>query len=235
MFRIVICDDEATSLAFNQKMTEKILEEARIDYTIDTFSDMDSMINAAKENEAQKQPYDLLLSDVLTPGITGIDAAKKLRALGGKMDIVFISSTTDFALEGYNVKAIRYLTKPVEQNKLKECLLEAYEKAVMNAKILVPSGDKTYRVAVKDIFYVESDVRDVIIHLKSQTLSMRTRFMDVQELLPSTLFAKCHRSYMVNMSKISDIRRYTITMKNGDEVPVSQQLYKETKDRFLND
>ena len=106
MFKVAICDDEMTSLMINQALTEQVLEEANIEYEITTFEDMQSMIKGVMDDNAD---FDLLLSDILAVGMNGIEAAEEIRRLGDKLPIVFISSTAEFALEGYRVNALRYL------------------------------------------------------------------------------------------------------------------------------
>ena len=110
MFKIAICDDEMTSLMINKALTEQILEDAHIDYQITTYEDMASMIKGVLDESAD---FDLLLSDILAVGMNGIEAAEEIRRLGDKLPIVFISSTAEYALDGYRVNALRYLQKPV--------------------------------------------------------------------------------------------------------------------------
>ena len=122
MFKVAICDDEMTSLMINQALTEQVLEEANIEYEITTFEDMQSMIKGVMDDNAD---FDLLLSDILAVGMNGIEAAEEIRRLGDKLPIVFISSTAEFALDGYRVNALRYLQKPVQIDKLKEACITA--------------------------------------------------------------------------------------------------------------
>ena len=124
MYRVVICDDEATSLQINQILTEQILEEEGIEYEIVTFEDMRVMTEALSDEKAE---YDVLLCDILAVGMNGIEAAKELRRLGEKLPIIFISSTAEYALDGYSVNALRYLQKPIDLEKLREGLKEAYQ------------------------------------------------------------------------------------------------------------
>ena len=106
MFRVAICDDEATSLQLNTILVETILKEEGISYELRTFDDIETM---SEELSRPGQPYDVLLSDILAPGMNGIEAAERLRGIGERLDIIFISSTAEFALEGYKVNALRYL------------------------------------------------------------------------------------------------------------------------------
>ena len=229
MFRVAICDDEATSLKLNTVLTEKILKEEGIEFEIQTFEDMETMTEAVTKTG---QPFDVLLSDILATGMNGIEAAERLRKLGDKLDIIFISTTAEYALEGYRVQALRYLQKPVDIEKLKEALLQAYRKHSHKDSLSLTSEGKVYNINFKDILYIESSGRDVEIVLKYRKLLSHGKISDMEKLLPTESFFRCHRSYIVNMREVETIERYQATMKNGDTLPISQQQYSETKSRL---
>lgn len=229
MFRVAICDDEATSLKLNTMLTEKILQEEGIVYEIKTFEDMGSMIDTLSKAE---KPFDLLLSDILATGMNGIEAAEKLRQLGEKLDIIFISTTAEYALDGYRVQALRYLQKPLDIEKLREAVLQSYQKQAHKGGLSISSEGKVYNISFKDILYIESSARDVELVLKYRKLVSHGKISDMEKLLPTNKFFRCHRSYIINMDEVETIERYQATMKNGDIIPISQQLYSETKSRI---
>ncbi|HOO80732.1 MAG TPA: LytTR family DNA-binding domain-containing protein [Lachnospiraceae bacterium] len=229
MFRIAICDDEATSLKLNTILTQKVLQEEGIAYEIKTFVDMNEMTEALASTV---QPFDVLLSDILATGMNGIEAAEKLRTLGEQLDIIFISTTAEYALEGYRVQALRYLQKPVDIEKLREALLLSYEKNQNKEGISISSEGKVFNVSFKDIIYIESDARDVELVLKYRHMVSHMKISDVEKLLPEKRFFRCHRSYIVNLDEVQTIERYQATMKNQEIVPISQQQYSEIKNRM---
>lgn len=232
MFRVAICDDEATSLVLHKSLTEKILREEHVEYEIDTFESMNELLDVMVKTGAKKS-YDVLLSDILTNEINGIDAAKRIRLLGDNIDIIFISSTAEFALDGYQVQALRYLQKPVDIEKLREAILLSAQKRDIKdgLRLVVDSREMTFKY--DDIYYVESCGRDVEICLEGDRYLTHEKISDMEKILPQDIFFRCHRSYIVNISKIEHLERYDITMKNGDYVSVSQQLYTETKAKYL--
>lgn len=229
MFRIAICDDEATSLKLNVALTEKILKEERIEFEIVTFDNMRKMLETLTK---PAQPFDILLSDILTTDMNGIEAAEKIRELGEKLDIIFISTTAAYALDGYRVQALRYLQKPVDIEKLREALLLSYKKNASREKISVTADGKVHNVNFRDIIYVESDARDVHIVLEDKILITHMKISDMEKLLPKEHFFRCHRTYIVNLAAVEHMERYQATMKNGDLVSISQQMYTEMKTKF---
>ena len=233
MFRIAICDDEMTSLMINKALTEQILEEENIEYSITTFDDMYSMLKGVSGSDCD---YDLLLSDILAVGMNGIEAAEEIRKLGDRIPIVFISSTAEFALDGYRVNALRYLQKPVDMNKLREALLEAYSNIGKKRTdyLSFQVADKFYKVNYDDIIYLESMGRDTVVVTKEETINVHAKFSDMEAKMPSKNFIRCHRSYIVNMAEVKDIARYRFMTKDGVEIPISQLQYAEVKQAFIN-
>lgn len=230
MYRVVICDDEATSLQINQILTEQVLDEAGIEYEIATFDDMRKMTAALSDEKAE---YDVLLCDILAVGMNGIEAAKELRRLGEKLPIIFISSTAEFALEGYSVNALRYLQKPIDIEKLREALMEAHQNSEDGEALKFQVADRFYKIPFSDIEYLESCGRDTDIVTKDERISVHMKFSDMEKKLPADMFLRCHRSYIINLVQVKDLARYRFLTKNGVEIPVSQLQYNETKRRFV--
>ena len=230
MYRVVICDDEATSLQINQILTEQVLDEAGIEYEIATFDDMRKMTAALSD---EKGEYDVLLCDILAVGMNGIEAAKELRRLGEKLPIIFISSTAEFALEGYSVNALRYLQKPIDIEKLREALMEAHQNSEDGEALKFQVADRFYKIPFSDIEYLESCGRDTDIVTKDERISVHMKFSDMEKKLPADMFLRCHRSYIINLAQVKDLARYRFLTKNGVEIPVSQLQYNETKRRFV--
>ncbi len=229
MFRVAICDDEATALQLNTMLTEKILKDEGIPYELRSFDDIQDMADTLMR---PGQPYDLLITDILASGINGIEAAEKLRSIGEKLDIIFISSTAEYALEGYRVQALRYLKKPVDVEQLKEALLISYRKTAQKEGLSLTCEGKLYNIRYEEIIYAESQARDVELTLKDRRLVTHMKISDLEKLLPD-MFFRCHRSYIVNLLEVETIERYQATMKNEDYIPISQQLYTEMKNRMF--
>ena len=231
MFRVAICDDEATSLQIIEALTEQILEEAEIEYEIATFEDMLVM---TKELSSGRDEYHLLLSDILAVGMTGIAAAEELRRLGEKMPIVFVSSPAESAMAGYRLHALRYLKKPVEYERLQEALLEAYRMSMNSSGFLkFQVADKLYNLPFEQIEYLESQGRDTNIITADETISVHMKFSDMEQQLPADTFLRCHRSYIINLAHVKDLARYRFLTKSGVEIPVSQLQYAEIKNKFM--
>lgn len=231
MYRVAICDDEATSLQIIEALTAQVLTEEGIDYETVCFTDMESMIECLSDKGAS---YDILLCDILAVGMNGIEAAKELRRLGESLSIVFISSTAEYALEGYQVDALRYLQKPIQIDKLREALLSAYKmKDNKGDTLTFQVGDRLYKIPFGEIEYLESQGRETIVCTLNEQIAVHMKFSDMEKLLPEDCFVRCHRSYIINLNYVKDLARYRFLTKRGVEIPVSQLQYVDVKKKFM--
>ena len=127
--RVAICDDEKTQLS----ITKASLEDAykSLDLVVDTYTSGVKLLNAIEGIH-----YDLVILDIEMPELNGIDTAKHLRKIEEKTAIVFLTSHMEYALEGYEVNALRYLTKPVNTEKLLEIITYLLEQKKKDKRIL---------------------------------------------------------------------------------------------------
>lgn len=115
--RIAVCDDETVWMEQTKKRLEQIY--VSLDLLVDTFSSGKQLLERAKSVS-----FDLVILDIEMPKMDGLQVAKSLRAMGEETEIVFLTSHVEYALKGYEVQALRYLTKPVDAEKLAKCFLQ---------------------------------------------------------------------------------------------------------------
>ena len=113
--RVAICDDEKIQLSITKTSVENSYNS--LDLIVDTYTSGIELLNAVDVVN-----YDLIILDIEMPGVNGIDTAKRLRKIEDKTAIVFLTSHVEYALEGYEVNALRYLTKPASTEKLSEII-----------------------------------------------------------------------------------------------------------------
>ena len=111
--RIAVCDDEEEFRFQIRDMIDKIYNS--MDVIVDIFSDGRKLLE-----RFDAMPYDVLFLDIEMPAMDGITLAKKLRERSENVFLVFLTGHVEYALEGYEVNALRYLTKPVKEDKLRE-------------------------------------------------------------------------------------------------------------------
>ena len=113
--KIAICDDELEYLNLAKKQIEEAYKS--LDIMVYLFRDGRKLLDSVR-----KTKYDLIILDIEMPSLDGLSVARKLRELGEQTALVFLTSHVEYALKGYEVNALRYLTKPVKKEQLAEII-----------------------------------------------------------------------------------------------------------------
>ena len=228
-YDIAIVDDLDEDRMRLQEMTSRILLDANIPHRICCYG---NGMDLTRDLSGGKM-YHLLLLDVLMDDINGIALAAELREQGDQTMIVFVSSCQEMARQGYKVKAMRYLAKPLEQEEVQEALLTCYGEWQAKKEILLPTDHGQYRISYPDIQFVEAFDRGTRFVLGSQTVETRMKLSQVEGMLPKSMFVQCHRAYIVNMAHARRISQYEFLMKSGITLPISRLRYPEINRQFV--
>jgi len=228
--RIAICDDEEKYRIQLKTVLDKLL--INTDDDIETFSD--GNILALKFAES---PFDLVFLDIEMPEIDGITLARKLRAVSEKVFIVFLTGHVEYALEGYEVNALRYLTKPVDIDKLKEVLNYVRDKIGSARQIIIREDGEEIILNVNDVVYIESMNQNVRIVTTTGEHTIRYNIGDFEEQLKDDGFFRSHRGYLISLSKVKKLIKTDVVLDGGaDEIvlPVSRSNIKPLKDALYS-
>lgn len=225
--RIAVCDDESIYRQQAYSAVENISKS--LDVVVDTFDNGSELINKFRTLN-----YDLVILDIEMPGINGISLAKKLRELSEDVYIVFLTSHIEYALEGYEVNALRYLTKPVNYQKLKEILEYITQKQSKEEVLWIKTEDAEEKIKLSDIFYLEAQNQNIVINTKEKSYTTRYNLSDFEKELASKGFVRIHRGYLVSLDKISKLGKNCVCLETGINLPVSRSKEKELKSALLN-
>lgn len=221
--RIAVCDDEELFRIEFKSVLDKVLINA--EYDIDTFSGGSSLYEAFLKN-----PFDLVFLDIEMPGIDGITLAKRLRTVSENVQIVFLTSHIEYALEGYEVNALRYLVKPVDMNKLSEVLKYIQDKKNNSRQIMIRQEGEDIVIDISDIIYMESMDKNVRIVTSKSEYITRYNISDYEEELKNSGFLRIHRGYLISLSKVKKIVKNDVVMDGDISLPVSRSNVKALKD-----
>jgi two-component system response regulator LytT len=221
--RIAVCDDEELFRIEFKSVLDKVLINA--EYDIDTFSGGSSLYEAFLKN-----PFDLVFLDIEMPGIDGITLAKRLRAVSENVQIVFLTSHIEYALEGYEVNALRYLVKPVDMNKLSEVLKYIQDKKNNSRQIMIKQEGEDIVIDISDVIYMESMDKNVRIVTSKSEYITRYNISDYEEELKNSGFLRIHRGYLISLSKVKKIVKNDVVMDGDISLPVSRSNIKALKD-----
>lgn len=230
MLRIAFCDDYPMFLTRAVELLQGWPNRPD-DLIYDCFSDGDSLLRA---HEAT--PYQILFLDVVMPFLNGIEAARELRELDKTAKIVFMTSSPEFAVDSYSVKASNYLLKPVNADALYRCLDELWHDIRQNERtIAVRCGTTTHSLSLSDVEFVEAQNKHVLFSLADGTSLLTTELLrELEDKLPAEDgFFKCHRSYVVSIPHIASYSNREICMRSGNRLPLSRSLHKDFEQAYF--
>lgn len=221
--KIAVCDDEDEQRRYLAGIVSAWARKNRHGLRLQHYPDAESFFF---DYEEQKD-FDILLLDVEMPGMSGTELAKSVRKDNTAVQIIFVTGYYEYFSDGFDVSALHYLIKPVDEEKLCPVL----EKAVQNLawrerSVLVSTQEGGIKIPLADILYVEAEKVYVNVHTAQGCCRTRMAFHKFAEMLDDTFF-RVHRSYIVGLRYIRKITRTEITMINGDVIPVSRGLYNE--------
>ncbi len=228
--RICLVDDDSTQLEYLKVLIEEWANKNNINTEISIYHSAEEMLF---ENE-KSYLFDMILLDIQMGKINGIELAKQIREVDKNVIIAFISGMADYVFEGYNVQAIQYLLKPINQDKLIELLNIAKSMTLKKHKhlIITNSNDKK-KINYDQIYYIESMGHNVIIHTEFEEINWKNNLKDISEDLLKNGFTITHRSYIVNLKHIEEVCKERCILSNNKEVPISRNSYKSVNDDFI--
>ncbi len=184
--------------------------------------------------------FDLLILDIYMPEKTGIETLTEIRKIDSDIPVAFTTTSKEFALEGFQLHAIRYLIKPYDISELKE-LIDTVKKGILKEPVLsIINRGRTYDFPINKIEYIEQIQHNLIIHTKdNEPVTITGKTNDVNEILSSisdTTFLRCHKSFIVNLKYVVsiDTNMRTFLIDNGDMVYISRPDFLSVKLAFEN-
>lgn len=238
MLHIAVCDDEAL---YRDKIAEYIMDYGKKHnhlFHVDKFSSGDEFVAIGE----QMQNYDMLYLDLSMSGLSGLETARWLRRQCRNTYLVFVTAYLDFALDGYQYEAVRYIMKDEKtmKNRIEESLHvitdRIYEKTCSH-NYLFREGPQ--RIADTDIVMAESRLHDVCVTVQSrrnrQTYTMSASLDEVERMLldSRTSFVRIQKSYLINLTFVKNIVYCEVIMEDGTRISISRNRYQEVKKQFL--
>lgn len=235
MIHIAICDDSKQERQILAALFKRYQELHATPLQIHIFQNGFSLLDAIDQGKR----FDITILDILMPGENGIEIARNIRASGTDTEIIFLTSSPEYAVDSYEVKAQNYLLKPVTEEKffasIDSILAELDEKDI--ASFIIYTTEKQYsRIRVSSLVYGEVTHRTITLHLADQTMISAimtfTEFQDILKAYPDFIYP--HRSYAVNMHYIQYVTKSDIILTDGQKIPLSRNNYTKISEQFLN-
>ncbi len=243
LLRVAIVEDETPHAELLRQHIEswqkqRGMENAGLEVMIRHFCHASAFFFAWED-----ESYDMIFLDIQMPGINGMEIARKIRETDGEVKLVFTTGITDYMQEGYEVEAVRYLLKPINREKLWQCLDRLQQAPVPSPQLVFQTLEAVVKVSEQEIEYFEARGHYTICHLRAGGLlpgqdgvteiKLRESFNALCERLSGRPFVRCHRSYLCGIARIHRVERTEILLESGGSVPLSRRMYETVVKAFI--
>lgn len=233
MIKIAFCDDNQPTL----NELHILLDQYRIEQNRNiTYTAFQSPLELLAEIEKGIR-FDVLFLDIIMPGENGISAAKEIRQYDNAIKIIFLTSSSEFAVQSYTVDAYFYQLKPIGKEsffRLMDSVIDDCKKSQYRSLILRCKGGIS-RINLDKLEYCEVIGHTLLFHMENHTVMECSGSMDdlCSELIQYENFLRPHRSFLINMEYIRNISYKAITMDSLTKIPIPHGKCSEIKNIYL--
>lgn len=230
--RICFCDDEASTRSQFERMAAAWEEQRGEAAELQLYNSAEQLLFEVGQPEAQELAFDLILLDIQMGGMDGITLARQLRAQDKRVTLAFLTAAREYVFEGYEVQAVRYLLKPMQQEKVFELLDLARQNLQEQPSLILNCADEKKKIYLSQIAAIEAQGHYLIFHTTTGQLQQKASLSSLAGHLGDS-FVMSHRSFYVNLAHLLRISRTECTLDTGLTVPVSRGAYKNLNEQFI--
>lgn len=227
--RIAVCDDCSIDRAIITDMLQQYMHKRSLPCTITEYEQGHPLMDDVLEGAV----YTIVFLDIVMQGILGIDVARELRKHRFEGSIVFCTSCSTFAVDGYDVAASGYLLKPISFPKLAK-VLDRLVYTLQENCYTVRQRQQVIPVPYHDILFVESQNNRCMLHRSNgDCYTIYTRLSDIEHDLNDARFLRCHQSFLVNMQHIVHVGD-SFLLSTGDVVSIRQRDLRIIRQTYID-
>ena len=230
--RIAIVDDIAEERILLRSRLECQLSRRGIHSDFTEFENGEDFLLASKE-----RPFTVLFLDIYMNGANGIEIAKELRKSDTSCLLIFTTTSTDHALEGFQVRAMHYLVKPYHENEISALTDEILSRIPNSGKYIdVKINGSNIKVPFQSMIYAEHFSHMIHIYTtnKKELITRQSFESFLSTLKMDTRFYQCNRGIVINLDHALDFDGTVFTLDNGNQIPVSRKLSKHARQTFMD-
>lgn len=219
---IILCDDEKEQRRQLKTIIKTYMELKGVEFSFSEFPSGEALLGSQ-----QRITADLIFLDIEMGTMDGMETAKALRREDNPAIIVFVTAYDDYVFQGYDVKALNYILKPYDHQRIKDVLTEALSLLGQRVEDIYPleTGSGVYKLALKKVLYFMSDKRKIIAVTTGGSTDFYGKLEDVSLKVPS-YFIRIHRRYLVNLNFVTGVEKDKVIV--GSQVlPVSRSHHQE--------
>lgn len=225
MLKIAIVEDEKESVERLKSYIDRYCKENDEEAQVVSFFDGIDIVSDYASG------FDVILLDIVMKHMDGMQAAELIRKVDDKVMIIFITSQSQFAIDGYSVGALSYLLKPVDyfafSCELRRCFDKIKSERDNYISFFTERGID--RIEVWKITYLEIRGHIMTVHTAKKVFSVHQTMNNIENMLPKDRFVRCNNCYLVNLAQVEGVHgEYCIVA--GDELKISRSRRKSFLD-----
>lgn len=221
-YQFAVCDDRPEDSRLVSRLCARWAERTGVEAELETFPSAEAFLF----RYAEKKDFDVLLLDIEMAGMDGVELAKTVRRDNEAVQIVFITGYSDYIAQGYEVSALHYLMKPVNEEKFDQVLTRAVSRLARNEPFLtLELPGETVRVPLPEIRYLDVQQNYVTIHAK-EDYTLKRPLAEFEALLDRR-FYRIGRSCIVNLTGIRRVARTEVELTGGERLPLPRGQYEK--------
>ncbi|MBE6794106.1 MAG: response regulator transcription factor [Ruminococcaceae bacterium] len=229
--KIAVVDDIKEYRETSGKLAYKWAKDRHEAVVIKGYKSGESFLRALEE-----ESFDIVFMDIYMDGLTGIEAAAKLREISLDTLLIFMTTSMDHMADAFPCRAFDYIMKPVDEDRLFKALDQAVKLLPENMPYITINCDKQdINLLVSDIVYVLSDLNYCLVHTKRNEYRIRSQFSKFMETLSDfPEFCVINRGVAVNLDNVTDITDCDCTLSNGETLLVSKKKKNEVSQALID-
>ena len=228
---IAIVDDIKEERVLLRTRLEKIFHQKDMGFHCCEYENGEAFLEASKD-----QDITVLFLDIYMDGANGIEIAKEFRKSNKDCLLIFTTTSTDHALEGFQVRALHYLVKPYSENDISALADEILSRIPDSGKYIdVKVNGSNIQIPFRKIIYAEHFSHMIHIHTAGERELVTRQSFDsfITSLKMDARFYQCNRGVVINLEHAVDFDGTGFRLDNGSNVPVSRKLLKNARQTFM--
>lgn len=232
--KVAVCEDVLQEAQWLCETIRKWFERRRIYAEVASFADAEAFLFALEDTH-----FDMLFLDIKMPGEDGVSLARRLRKAKLDVAIVFVTGEKEYVMEGYEVEAVHYLLKPVEEEKVFLCLQRIYEKEARQEPYLILDTESgKIKLLQREIYQLEVFGHSLQYITRKGSFEVAKPLKQALAELETGSFVLCYRGIAVNLLYVDAIEKNKLSLRDekegfAREIPVSRRLYHNVNEAFI--
>lgn len=227
---IIICDDSQNDRKILIELLQSYAQEKKQCFEMIEYDSGASLC----EDESALQKCQLVFLDINMQGMDGLKTAMRIKEKYPKLPVVLVTAYMNYALDGYKVKASRFLLKDNLADTIEECMDDLIAEINKNRRILeFRFVEGTIKLYADDIIYIETELHKNVFYTEKGTFQIYKKLDELENELKNMGFVRAHLSFLVNMKYITKISSYVMTLTTGKKIPVPKARYAQVKREYM--